>query len=92
MHRGGRSRPWGQREGNCREWEERSCCQNRELWGGPAAAADVARGGDVKRGMARTAGGEGASSSAPSAVLRGGESGSRSSAWGVGHHGQNAGE
>ena len=57
------------REGDCGEWEDRSCCQNRELWGGPAAAADVARGGDVKRGMARTAGGERASSPAPSAVM-----------------------
>ena len=47
-------------------------CRNHELWEAPAAAADVARGGDAKHGMARTAGIERASSSAPSAVMGGG--------------------
>ena len=64
----GRAKGDGAAVGVGHEGSGRAIAEN-ELWGGTAAAADVARGGDWKRGIARTAGGECASSPAPSAVV-----------------------
>ena len=86
----GRAKGDGAAVGVGHEGSGRAIAEN-ELWGGTAAAADVARGGDGKRGIARTAGGERASSQAPSAVMGGGSrSGSKISPWCRDHHGQNA--